>query len=401
MDCRNERLTRRLLLLLLLLPLMLCFPVAVAQKKQNRPVAVVPFELSGNLIFLQVRVNNKAPLWFILDTGAGVSILKEKQAQSLGLKLETREQVLDGMPHAKGIRLGLTGTELLDQTIFVAPTESLEPSVGRAVDGILGFDLFQRFVVEIDYAARRLRLFETADYLYQGAGESIPLIIEDNTPFVRATITQPLSNSAEGQFLIDTGASGALNVFKRFDEPHGFSSSLSKMLQSTGVGFSGKAQTRTGRIRALQLGRLRMTNVVAGFSQADDSSDEAGDGEIGGELLRRFKVIVDYARKRIVLESGARFAAEPYEASLTGASIASEGADFKTFKVRSVFDNSPAAEAGLRAGDIITAINGRPAAQLTAEQLRQMFRLKGRRYILKIKRGEAMLQITLRTRRLI
>lgn len=400
MDCRNERVTRRLLLLLLL-PLILCFPVAGSQQKQNHPVAVVPFELSGNLIFLQVRVNNKAPLWFILDTGAGVSILKEKQAQSLGLKLETSEQVLDGMPHAKGVRLGLAGAELAGQTIFVAPTESLEPSVGRTVDGILGFDLFQRFVVEIDYDARRLRLFETADYLYQGRAVSIPLIIEDNTPFVRATITQPESNSAEGQFLIDTGASGALNVFKRFDEPHRFSGSLSKTLQSTGVGFSGKAQTRTGRIRALQLGRLRITGVVAAFSQAEDSSDEAGDGEIGGDLLRRFKVILDYARKRLVLEPTARFAAEPYEASLTGASIAAEGADFKTFKVRSVFDNSPASEAGLRVGDTIAAINGKPAAQFTAEQLRQMFRLKGRRYILKIRRGEATLQVTLRTRRLI
>jgi hypothetical protein len=397
MDCWHERLGR-----LRLLPVILCFLCVGASgaQKRNRPVATVPFEISGNLIFLPVRVNQQATLWFILDTGAGVNIIKEKQAERLGLKLESKENVLDGMPHAKGISLGLVGVELSDQTIFAAATESLEPSVGRAVDGILGFDIFHRYVVEIDYDARRLRLFDAAGYLYQGRGESIPMIVEDNTPFVRATLTQPESNSVEGKFLIDTGASGALNVFKHFDEPHGLSSSLSKTLQSTGVGFSGKAQTRTGRIKRLQLGRLRIANPVASFSQAEDSPDEAGDGEIGGDLLRRFKVVLDDARKRIILEPNAHFG-EAYEASLTGASIAAEGADFKTFKVRSVFDSSPAAEGGLRAGDIITAVNGRPAAQFTAEQLRRMFRLKGRRYVLKIKRGEAPLQITIRTRRLV
>ena len=397
MDRWSKRVAR-----LRLLPVILCISVAEAlgAHGQTRPFATVPFEISGHLIFLPVRVNNQAPLWFILDTGAAVNIIKEKHARSLGLKLESNEQVLDGTPYAKGISLGLPGTELSNQTLFAAPTEALEPSVGRAVDGILGFDLFHRFVIEIDYDARRLKLFDPGNYLYQGAGESLPITIEDNTPFVRARITQPESNSAEGQFLIDTGASGALNVFRHFDDPHKFSSSLSKTLQSTGVGFSSKAQTRTGRIKQLQLGRLRIANPVVSFSQATASSDEAGDGEIGGDLLRRFKVIVDYARKRVILEPNAHFA-EPYEASLTGASIAAEGADFKTFKVRSVFDNSPAAEAGLRAGDIIGAINGKVAAQFTAEQLRQLFRQEGRRYVLKIRRGEATLQITLRTRRLI
>jgi photosystem II stability/assembly factor-like uncharacterized protein/predicted aspartyl protease len=366
-------------------------------------VAAIPFEISGNLIFLQVRINDSAPLWFILDTGASVHVIKQQRAAELGLKLESDEQAFGGTPGAKGVSLSLTGARLVNQTIFAAPTESLEPSVGRNVDGILGYDLFNSFVVEIDYLARRLNLYESKDYRYQGRGEAIPIIIEDNTPFVRARLTQPAANSAEGKFLVDTGASNALNVFAPFDNAHRFSSSVTKMLQSAGVGFTSKSRTRTGRIHRLQLGRLIINNVVASFSpmaEGEASEDEAGDGEIGGELLRRFKVIVDSARGRIILEPNAAYG-EPFHGSLTGVSIAAEGPDFKTFKARSVLDHSPAAEAGLRAGDIITAINGQPASRFTAEQLRRMFRQEGRNYILNIRRGGESLRVSLRTRRLI
>ncbi|MGB7922339.1 MAG: PDZ domain-containing protein, partial [Pyrinomonadaceae bacterium] len=327
----------------------------------------------------------------------------QKRAGTLGLKLESDEQTFGGTPGAKGVSLNLTGAELVNQTIFAAPTEPLEPSIGRTVDGILGYDLFNSYVVEIDYLARRLNLYQPQDYRYQGPGEIIPITVEDNTPFMRARLTQPAANSAVGKFLIDTGANGAINVFAPFDNAHKFSNSLTKALQSTGVGFTSKSQTRTGRIERLQLGRLMMKNVVATFprtAQGESSEDEAGDGEIGGELLRRFKVIIDSSRARIILEPNARFA-EPFQGSLTGVSIAAEGPDFKTFKARSVFDNSPAAEAGLRAGDIITAINGQPAARLTAEQLRQMFRREGRNYNLNIRRGDKSLRVSLKTRRLI
>lgn len=372
------------------------------RSRAGRKVAAIPFEINGNLIFLQVSVNRSAPLWFILDTGASVNIIKPKRAAELGLKLEG-DEAFGGTPGAKGVSLNLTGARLVNQTIFAAPTEPLEPSVGHTVDGILGYGLFNSFVVEIDYLARRINLYESEDYRYQGRGEIIPIIIEDNTPFVHVRLTQPASNSAEGKFLVDTGASGALNVFGSFDNAHKFSGSLNRTLQSTGVGFTSKSRTRTGRIRSLQLGRFIIKDVVASFSpvaEGESNEDEAGDGEIGGELLRRFKVIVDYARGRIILEPNARYG-EPYHGSLTGVSIAAEGADFKTFKARSVFDNSPAAEAGLRPGDIITAINGQPALRFTAEQLRQMFRQEGRNYILNIRRGDKSLRVSLRTRRLI
>ncbi len=68
----------------------------------------------------------------------------------------------------------------------------------------------------------------------------------------------------------------------------------------------------------------------------------------------------------------------PEEYDMSGMLLIDEGTDFKTFKVKRVIDNSPATLAGLREGDIISAVDGKPTSNLTLEQLRQMFKQKGR-----------------------
>jgi carboxyl-terminal processing protease len=86
---------------------------------------------------------------------------------------------------------------------------------------------------------------------------------------------------------------------------------------------------------------------------------------------------------------------------MSGASLAAGGEGFKIIKVRSLIEDSPAAEAGLRVGDIVTAINGKPTSEMTLAQIRGMFRQSRRRYVLNIRRNESPMQISIRTRRLI
>src|SRR5207237_892827 len=87
-------------------------------------------------------------------------------------------------------------------------------------------------------------------------------------------------------------------------------------------------------------------------------------GIIGGEILRRFTVIFDYPRKQLILEPNARFA-EPYDFDMSGLMVTAHGDDLKTFRVHHVISPSPAYDSGLRVGDVITAIDGQPAADLS------------------------------------
>jgi len=86
---------------------------------------------------------------------------------------------------------------------------------------------------------------------------------------------------------------------------------------------------------------------------------------------------------------------------MSGLSLVAEGADFRTFRVNRVIANSPAAQVGLQAGDVITSIDGRPASQFTLEEVRRLFRQPDHEYRLEIRRGGQVVNLKLKTRRLV
>ena len=67
-------------------------------------------------------------------------------------------------------------------------------------------------------------------------------------------------------------------------------------------------------------------------------------------------------------------------------------------KIHRIIEDSPAAEAGLREGDVIMAIGGRPVS--SPDQLYSMFKQEGQEYDLSIQRGGERLQVRLKLRRL-
>jgi carboxyl-terminal processing protease len=86
---------------------------------------------------------------------------------------------------------------------------------------------------------------------------------------------------------------------------------------------------------------------------------------------------------------------------MSGMRLRAEGQDFKQLKLVRVVENSPALEAGLREGDLISAIDGRPAAELSLTEVARLFKQEGREYVLDIVRGEEKKQVKLKLRRLI
>ncbi|MDP9161473.1 MAG: aspartyl protease family protein [Acidobacteriota bacterium] len=358
---------------------------------------------------MRAGIDGSKPLAFILDTGASTTVISDTRAKELGLKLEGRtDATTQGgsieASRVKGVSLNISGVEFNNMTLAAIRLSGLEAGLGQRVDGILGYEIFDRFVVEIDYASKIVTFYEPQSYNYSGRGEVIPISIGDNTPFVVGKITG--SRIVEGSFLIDTGAPGILDIASPFAAKHKLLDSVPHtILITSGALLAGRSSGKIARAKSFQMGSFVMKTPVANFSQdaegteGNEASTEYG-GLIGAEILRRFKLIIDYSRKRIILEPN-RNLSQRFEFDMSGVSLAADGEDFRTFKVRALVEKSPAAEAGLRVGDAITAIDGKSTAEMTLEQIRRMFRQEERRYSLSVKRGESVLPLKIKTRRLI
>jgi hypothetical protein len=374
--------------------------------------ASIPIEVAGeNYVFIKARVNGSGPLTFILDSGAGSGlVLYFKAAQTLGLKREGKGKgggSGEGTFETSSIRgasLSFPEVEMTNQTFVVFPPEKTPPAFDRVVDGVIGYTLFSRFVVEVDYQSRVVNLYEPKAYQYTGSGESIAIRILSNLPFARARIPIEGRKPLEGEFMVDMGA-GRFTVI--LNTPLVESNSLLAVAQKTitepgAGGVGGDVKLLVGRLPRLQLGSFTLANPVVHFAQDRKGALASSEfsGVIGGELLRRFKVIFDYAHKRMILEPNGSLA-EPFEYDMSGIRLRAEGEDFKTLRVQRVVENSPATEAGVREGDLISAIDGKPTAQFSLSQINHMFKQEGKEYLLGVIRGEEKKQIKLELRRLV
>ncbi|HUQ33030.1 MAG TPA: aspartyl protease family protein [Pyrinomonadaceae bacterium] len=375
----------------------------------NTEAVSIPIETSGNLVFLQVRVNGSAPLWFILDSGAEGLLLDSRRVKELGLRLEGKSKAGGAgensydITFAKDVTVSLAGMELTNQTLSVTSLASIEPTLGRTVDGIIGYHLLSRFVVEIDYAARLIKLYKPQEFQYSGKGEIIPITFIGGHSVVSVRISLPGRESLEARCLLDTGASSEALMTSPFVESQKLlSGSVKTIREPPAAGLGGDTTTVIGRLDSLKLGRFILERPIVDFAR-----DRKGalartdiDGIIGGEVFRRFRVIFDYSRQRIILEPNSSFP-EPYEATMSGIHLWAEGSDFRRFIVHRIVENSPASEVGLREGDQIISINGQNATSLTLYQLKQMFGQEGKEYILGVKRGRKIQQVKIKMRRLI
>lgn len=411
---RPSLLLRRVTIVWIALACGLCAFANIAAQGPATPakVASIPLEIAGeNYVLIKARVNDSGPLTFLLDSGAGSGlVLYHKATQALNLKSEGKgkgggagESTFE-TGFIKGASLSFPGVTMNNQTFVVYPPDTPLSAVDRMVDGVIGYTLFNRYVVEIDYQSQVVNLYEPGAYQYAGLGESIPLSILSKVPFAAIRIPLEGRRPIEGRFIVDLGA-GRFTVILNtpFIAANNLLAAAPKTIGDPGaMGVGGEVKLLVGRLPRLQLGHFTLTDPVLYFAQDRKGAfaNSEFSGVIGGELLCRFKVIFDYAHKRMILEPNASLA-DRFEYDMSGIRLRADGADFKQLKVSRVVESSPGAEAGVREGDVIAAIDERPATAFSLSEIAKMFRQEGKEYLLDILRGEEKKQLRLKLRKLI
>jgi predicted aspartyl protease len=282
----------------------------------------IPLDIDNNIIRMQVRINHSTPLKFIFDTGASVSAISSQRAAELGMKSQGEAKVnatggnVEGS-FTTGVSLSVQGAEISNQLIASFPF-STPP--GFDFDGVIGCDFINQFVVEIDYQNKIMNLYNPRNYTYPGKGEVIPLLLAaGRTPLVSTKVVLEGRAPFEARLEVDTGADGTFVINSPLVKRQKLTEAISKMGQSNNNGAGGEQKLVVGRVKAVRLGRLVFDNPPVGLSQDTEGAgaSEENDGVIGGEIFRRFKVILDYSRKRMILEPNKGFN-DPYNVEMGG-----------------------------------------------------------------------------------
>lgn len=375
----------------------------------------IPFERHNNLIVIPITINETFTLKFILDTGVQYAILTEKLIADW-LNLEYSRRLIIQGPGAndsitamvaKDIRLMLPGgvSSGINQSLLVLEKDylDLKNNLGADVYGIIGYDIFSRFVVEINHDHNLLVLHEPARFKGRGFKRKVPMKVVSTKPYINAHLTFENGASSNMNLMVDTGASHALLLH---EDPNNNLFFPSKTLDAViGRGLGGDINGFIGRIHKANIDKFEFENPISSFPAPDDYGSpiktSSRNGTIGGELLIRFNVAFDYFRGLLYLSKSEEHK-KKFEYDMSGMVFIANNADLNSLKIIDVRENSPAYNAGVRTGDVITYMNGRHIAKENFNRIITMLRSKpGRKISVKYIRDAKEIKTTFKLERMI
>jgi hypothetical protein len=271
----------------------------------GKPSVEIPLRRKEDGLFAEVKVNGKPAGQFLLDTGSLSNVIHSEVADRLRLP---RLPAYGGVVGSGGVTAGTVRTvQLLEvgklsmsrhdvMAVNLSPTRSV---FGFQTGGILGSPLFSRYPVTFDYAKARLTVHEGGTYLPPPGLQALPLEVLRNRPYVKIRV----DGRYDGRALLDTGTTGELIFEAGFVKSH--PELVPKAARTTGVVGLGGAKSRlVGPIHSLEVFGRTLRQVGAVFPKEDQSHDP-GDGRIatlGGGILSRLRVTLDYARRQVWVE---------------------------------------------------------------------------------------------------
>jgi len=369
----------------------------------NRKKVYVPFKLYNNLVVIPVVLNNRLPLHFVVDTGVRSSIITDRVITDMLDMPYNRKISINGPGDytvleayvVTQVELAMQGVTGYGQAVLVLQEDYLQLRnyLGTEVHGIIGWDLFNRFVVEFDYVNEMMILHEPRSYKPKKKYQKFSIVVEDTKPYLNTEIQIDDTTSFPAKLMIDTGASHAVMLSTQDGEeivipPHSLHADL-------GRGLGGKITGQIARIKQIDIGEFSFNNLIASFPDPESYPDTLAmtnrNGTLGGEILTRFNVVFDYRHKFLYMKKRSGYK-RSFEFNMSGLTISAQGDKLDKFAVELVRADSPAEKVDIREGDLIKSINGVKNEDVNLNEIYQLFNSKeGRNIKLAITRdGETL-----------
>ncbi|CAM1353610.1 aspartyl protease family protein [Tenacibaculum insulae] len=409
---------------------------------KNKEKQELYFKLINNLIVIPLKVNGYE-LSFILDTGVNKTILFNlTENDSIGLNNVKKVFIRglgDGEPLeallSKGNNFKVKNIFSSNQDLYVILKDAfnLSAKMGTTIHGIIGYNLLKDVVIKINYNTKKIIFYNPKTYVPSKCKkcETLPLQFYRNKPYVnvKARIDSVNNVATPLKLLIDIGGSDAMWLFE--DTKEIIKTPKKHFKDILGEGISGIIYGNRSRIPNVSLGKFLIKEPTVSFLDSTSTFNarkfKERNGSIGGNILKRFKVWIDYQNKTITLKKNASLK-EGFYYNMSGLHIIYDGQElvkekavhsyygskrnnkdlisfvntyhykFKPkYKIDNVVKNSPAGRAGFLKGDIIKSINNKLAHEYELGEIMNLFQTKPNKKIkMKVKRGVTDLKFEFR-----
>ena len=332
----------------------------------------VPFLLANNHVYIQASFNGGKPLNVIVDTG-GHDILVPDSAVELGLKVQGAQPstgsgsgvTLGGVTRVQSIRVG--DAIVKDQPISVLTFSNAAEGVDE--QGMIGYEFIARFITRFDYGKHELTFIDKEHFDPRDAGTPVPFRFYHQFPEVLGSY-----DGIPSRFGIDTGARNVLSLTSPFAQRnHIIEREKNGAKALTGWGVGGPSYGYVFRGKDLRLGDVTVKSPLTEFNldKGGVGATEAFPNNIGGGLLKRFVVTFDYDHQLMYLKpiAGKVDDLDTFDRSGMWLNVADKG-----FGIVNVGEGTPAAKAGIAAGDIVVAVDGKAASSMHLYDLRRRLR---------------------------
>ena len=326
----------------------------------SKKVATIPFlQLTGGIIILQAKLNNfPDTLNFILDTGSSGISLDSTTADYLKLKPIPTERTIRGIAGIRKVsflynqELKFPGFTIDSLNFHINDYAILTAVYGERIDGIIGYSVLSRYILKVDYDSLNIAFWSRGTIRYPRGGYLLRPTISQ---LIAQTVRVRDDKAVTSRFLYDMGAGLCMLLSKDFIADSSFLDKKKKRWIKEGEGLGGKIDMELTVIKEVKLGPYRFRNVpVYIFDDVNNvTSYPYMGGLIGNDILRRFNVILNYAKSDIYLTPNKHYT-DAFDYSYAGIELyLIEG----LIIVGDVAKGSPAESSGIKEGDQVLAVN--------------------------------------------
>lgn len=316
-------------------------------------------QLTGGIILLQGQFDvYKDTLNFVLDTGSGGISLDSTTAEYFGLKGEPSGRTIRGIAGIRNVnflhnrKLRFPGLTIDSLSFHISNYDILTAVYGERIDGIIGYSVFSRYIIKINYDSAHIEFWTKGSMKYPRGGHLLRPAISSLPVHVAKAKDE---NMVESRFLIDLGA--GLNVlFNRdFIKDSSLLRKNRKLYTKEAEGLGGKVDFHLTVLKEFKLGPYKFRNVPINIfdDEYNVTSYPHLGGLIGNDLLRRFNVVINYDQKEMHLLPNSHFY-DAFDYAYSGLELYLVNGNII---IGDVATGSPAEKAGILEGDVVVAIN--------------------------------------------